>query len=180
MSARPLKLLSSSVEHLADQLRRQVVLAQQCPEQTRRRDGERHGHARHKRHIACQQSKAAVDVLTERFGKPIDDRQVFHSVLGQSSAISGNPGSPLVRSGLSVVKSARVLGRYASGLPPGPARGTCPPNPLPLWNSKMRWVLPAGGRAMLEACLRHDPRSRSAIHLLIVIPSCRCLSTGGV
>src|SRR5262244_4187675 len=90
MSARPLKLLSSSVEHLADQLRRQVVLAQQYPEQTRERDVDRHEHARQKRHIPCQQAKAAVDVATESLRKPVDDGQVVHSVLRRSSAVSGN------------------------------------------------------------------------------------------
>jgi hypothetical protein len=43
--------------------------------------------------------------------------------------------------------------------------GDVSPEPLPFLKLQMAvgtgGVLPAGVRAMLEACLRHDPRSRS-------------------
>src|SRR5262249_45086207 len=69
------------VEHLADELRRQVVFTQPRPEQTRQRDVDRNEHACQERHVARQQAKAAANVATERLRKPIEDGQVVHARL---------------------------------------------------------------------------------------------------
>jgi len=80
MSARPLKLLSSSAKKptystFLISCAGMLSLAHQRPEQTRQRDVDRHQHARQERHIASQQPKAAVDVAAEGLGEPIDDRE---------------------------------------------------------------------------------------------------------
>jgi hypothetical protein len=63
----------ADVEHLADQLRGDVVLAHQRPEQAGERDVDRHQHGGEERYVTRQQAEAGVDVAAEGLGEAVDD-----------------------------------------------------------------------------------------------------------
>ena len=78
ISARPLEVAEqqgekADVEHLADQLRRHVVLAHQRPEQAGQRDVDRHQDGGQERHVTRQETETAVDVAAEGLGEAVDD-----------------------------------------------------------------------------------------------------------
>ena len=100
----------ADVEHLADQLRRDVVLAHQRPEQPGQRDVDGHQHAGQEGHVAGEQPEAGVDVAAEGLGEAVDDGEVVHVVLWREARLRRRRqrGPPQVRSGVRCQVRARL------------------------------------------------------------------------
>jgi hypothetical protein len=65
-------------EDLANELRRNVVLADRRPEQARERNVYAHEGTRQKSDVASEKPKSRIDVAAECFSETIDDAEVVH------------------------------------------------------------------------------------------------------
>ena len=80
----------ADVEHLADQLRRDVVLADQRPEQAGQHDVEGDQDAGQEGDVAGQQAEPGVDVAAEHVGEAVDDVEVVHGAKGSRAPPTGS------------------------------------------------------------------------------------------
>ena len=95
----------ADVEDLADQLRQDVVLAHQRPEQAGQRDVDGHQHAGQEGDVAREQPEAGIDVAAEGLGEAVDDGEVVH---GPPEAHKAPPLAPAPLPALSSIQSVVI------------------------------------------------------------------------